>query len=152
MAALAQQAVSIALIYQADALHRHLKSALTEFGANVVYEAHASEFRFEQLDRSGAAVVVVNLDPEATDEFEALGDLLSDETRRVVFNDGEVSSTLEGWDLARWTRHLAAKVLGLHEVNPPRPNGAEAIPVRVKSVASDLPGASNGDQFELGGA
>lgn len=134
MAAVAQETLPLALIYQSDALHQHLKQALAEFGARIVYETHARTYEQGALEASGAQVVVINLDPEGADEFDALSDLLLDETRRVIFNDGEVTSRLEGWDLARWTRHLAAKVMGASEVNPPRPEGAEAIPVKVKAV------------------
>src|SRR5687768_16597314 len=134
MAAMPHETLSVALIYQAEQLHQHLRHALGEFGARIVYETHAREYDAAALDSSGAQVVIINLDPEVNDEFEALSDLLLDETRRVIFNDGEVTSRLEGWDLARWTRHLAAKVVGATEVNPPRPEGAEAIPVKVKSV------------------
>ncbi len=157
MAAVPQQALPLALIYQADALHQHLKQALSELGANVVYETHAAKFSHGALDSSGAQVIIINLDPAISDEFEALSDLLLDEKRRVIFNDGEVTSRLEGWDLARWTRHLAAKVVGATEVNPPRPIGAEAIPVKVKSVAPAMSEAANestqgfkleGDEFQ----
>src|SRR5688572_6619587 len=152
MAAVAQEALPLALIYQSDALHQHLKQALTEFGARVVYETHAGQYDPGALDASGAQVVVINLDPDGGDEFEALGDLLLDETRRVIFNDGEVTSRLEGWDLARWTRHLAAKVIGASEVNPPRPEGAEAIPVKVKAVMHARSEAANeGRAFKLEG-
>ena len=157
MAAVVEEAPALALIWQTDALHRHLKEALAELGANVVYECHADRYDAAALDASGASVVVINLDPEGADAFDALGDLLLDETRRVIFNDGEVTSRLEGWDLARWTRHLAVKVMGAKDFNPPRPQGAEAIPVKVKSsvpppsvVAGGASAASNGG-FHLEG-
>ncbi len=130
-----QRDVSIALLYQAQALHEHLKQALTELGASVVYDSPAANFDRAALSRSGARVVVVNLDPEVGDDIDQLDELLADDDLRVIFNDGEVSSRLEGWDQARWARHLAAKILGVDDTNPPRPQGAEAIPVRVKSSA-----------------
>ena len=132
--------VSVGLVYQAAAVNQHLKQALAELGAHVVYDAPASSFDFGALDASGAEVVIVNLDPEV-EEFDALGDLLADERRRVVINDGEVSSKLSGWDQARWARHLAAKVLGAGDLNPPRPAGAQAIPVVSKPAAPEYPGA-----------
>ena len=122
--------VSVGLVYQAPTLNSHLKQALSELGARVVYDRPAAEFVYADLDATGAEVVVVNLDPDAEEEFAALDDLLTDETRRVVFNDGEVSSRLAGWDQARWARHLAAKILGLDENMPPRPEGAIGLPLR----------------------
>jgi chemosensory pili system protein ChpB (putative protein-glutamate methylesterase) len=144
--------VSIALLYQARALHEHLKQALTELGASVVYDSSAANFDRSALDRSGARVVVVNLDPEVAEDFTQLDELLEDDAFKVIFNDGEVSSRLEGWDQARWARHLAAKILGVSDTNPPRPRGSEAIPVRVKHLAPEHPSATLGGlSFELEG-
>jgi len=148
----AERRVPIALLYQAVALHEHLKRALTDLGAQVVYETETSKFDRESLASSGARVVVINLDPQVEEDIEQLDDLLVDDELMVVFNDGEVSSRLEGWDAARWARHLATKILGNEETNPPRPPGAEAIPVKVKQSAPDYIGAPSIDQsFELAG-
>lgn len=153
MATLApSRTVPIALLYQAPQLHQHLKQALSDLGARVVYDTPAAQFDRHALDRSGAEVVVINLDPDVDEEFEQLGDLLADEALKVVFNDGEVSSRLEGWDQARWARHLAAKILGVEDTNPPRPAGASAISVKVRVAAPGYPGEPTVDgSFELHG-
>jgi chemotaxis response regulator CheB len=121
---------AVALIYQSDALHTHLRDALTDLGATIVYEAATSAFDPKALAGSGARVVVVNLDPDSDEQLDAIDELLFDDSFKVVFNDGEVTSKLSGYDLARWARHLAAKVVGDAELLPPRPAGAEAVPVR----------------------
>src|SRR5690606_17190331 len=46
----------------------------------------------------------------------------------VNFNEACDTRQLGGWDLARWARHLAAKVLGHADTNPPVPADAEALP------------------------
>jgi chemosensory pili system protein ChpB (putative protein-glutamate methylesterase) len=122
--------VAVALVYQSQALHQHLRSALDEFGAHVVYESTTSGFLQSALDQSGASVVLINLDPAIDEEIAQIEDLLFDNTRKVIFNDGEVTSKLSGWDLARWARHLAAKIMGDTQLLPARPAGAEAVPVR----------------------
>jgi chemotaxis response regulator CheB len=152
MAAVMREPVAIALLYQATNLHEHLKRALGELGARVVYDARAAEFNFAALNASGARVVVVNLDPEVEEEIDQLDELLAADHLHVVFNDGEVSSRLDGWDQARWARHLAAKILGAGDLNPPRPQGAQAIPVRVQSAAPAHPNVHHPDHaFELHG-
>lgn len=123
-----RRAVSIALVYQSEALNRHVRDALTELGAKVVYEASVLAYRPTELVGSGADVVIVNLDPTSDEDLTGIDDLLVDDSRRVVFNDGEVTARLSGWDLARWARHLAAKVLGEQVALPPAPAGAEPIP------------------------
>jgi len=122
--------VAIGLVYQSGDLHAHLREALRDSGASIVYETETAAFDRAALARSGAQVVIVNLDPDSDEQLEAIDDLLVDDAIKVVFNDGEVSSKLAGYDLARWARHLAAKIVGDAELLPPRPVGAEAVPVR----------------------
>ena len=123
-------AVSVALVYQAAALQTYLSDALRDLGANVVYETRTRDFERAVLDRSGAKVVIVNLDPDNDEVIDAIDDLLVDDKLKVVFNDGEASGKLSGYDLARWARHLASKIVGDSELLPPRPPGSEAVPVR----------------------
>jgi len=142
--------VSVGLVYQAEALNAHLKLALSEFGARVVYDASVAKFDYAALDAAGPEVVVVNLDPEVEEEMDHLDALLVDDTRRVVFNDAEVSSKLGGWEQARWARHLAAKILGVDETHPPRPTGSQAVPVRSRPSAPEFPGATGASAgFEI---
>jgi chemotaxis response regulator CheB len=44
-----------------------------------------------------------------------------------MYDDAEVTRQLDGWDLNRWARHLAAKLLGT-ELLPPAPGGADQLP------------------------
>ena len=125
-----QPNVTVALVYQSQALHQHLRAALDEFGARIVYETATSSFDQAALDQSGATVVLINLDPAIDEEIEQIEQLMFDDSRTVIFNDGEVTSKLGGWDLARWARHLAAKIIGDKQLLPARPAGAEAVPVR----------------------
>ena len=145
--------VSIALLYQALAHAEHLKHALTELGASVVYDSPAAMFDRAALDASGARIVVINLDEDSGDALDQFDNLLTDDALHVVFNDAEVSSRLQGSDQARWARHLAAKILGRGELNPPRPPGSSAVPVRVKTerLQSDTPNDPELG-FELHGA
>jgi len=122
--------VAVGLIYPSGDLHTHLRDALRDLGASIVYETETAKFDRAALDRAGAQVVIVNLDPDADQQIDAIDDLLVDDHLKVVFNDGEVTSRLSGYDLARWARHLAAKIVGDAELLPPRPAGAEAVPVR----------------------
>lgn len=123
-----RRSVAIALVYQSEALNSHVREAMTELGAKVVYESSVLAYRPAELTSSGAEVVIINLDPSSDENLGGIDDLLIDDSRRVVFNDGEVTARLSGWDLARWARHLAAKVLGEQVGLPPAPAGSESIP------------------------
>jgi two-component system chemotaxis response regulator CheB/chemosensory pili system protein ChpB (putative protein-glutamate methylesterase) len=63
-----------------------------------------------------------------------------------VFNDASASSSLSGWDQARWARHLASKIIGDANIDPPRPEGAEAVPAPRPVAAQDAPA---GEVIEL---
>ncbi|HSN00141.1 MAG TPA: chemotaxis protein CheB, partial [Rudaea sp.] len=118
-------AIAVALLYQAGQLGSHLKNALGELGAAVVYEAAPASVDRDALENSGARVVIVNLDAESDNYIDALYDMLDAGDYEVVFNDAQVSSNLQGWDQARWVRHLGSKILRKPEiVEPPRPPGA----------------------------
>ncbi len=121
--------VAVALLSETREFAEQLRDALVSFGAPVVYEAATGELDRDALERSQANVVVVNLDARNDADLDEVYRLLDDERYRVIFNDGDVSSTLTGWDHARWLRHLAAKVLGAADLDPPRPADAKAVPV-----------------------
>jgi two-component system chemotaxis response regulator CheB/chemosensory pili system protein ChpB (putative protein-glutamate methylesterase) len=128
----------IALLSQAGESGRHLRDALAGSGTPIVYEAQAAELDREALEKSGARVVVVNLDADVEAHLDEVYSLLDDDRYNVIFNEAQVSSQLSGWEQARWARHLAAKILGTENADPPRPAGAEPVPqrVRVAEVAS----------------
>lgn len=134
------ETVSVALLYQTSQLEGHLKDALKELGAAVVYEALTAQMDRDALEGSGAHVVIVNLDPEIESHLDEVYDLLDDERYNVVFNDAQVSSELSGWEQARWSRHLAAKIMGRPEVSdPPRPPGSQAPPSPAQKIARGIP-------------
>lgn len=120
---------TVALLGPADDARAQLRQALQSLGAELVFEGELNEAPRLQSDGLVPSVLLVNLEPGVEDELDALQDLLDHPEVSVVFNEGEVSSRLSGWDLARWARHLAAKVLGVRDTLPPAPAGAERLPV-----------------------
>jgi two-component system chemotaxis response regulator CheB/chemosensory pili system protein ChpB (putative protein-glutamate methylesterase) len=118
----------------------HLKQALHELGAAVVYEAPPANIDRDKLEGSGARVVIVNLDANSDDYIDQLYDVLDAGDYEVVFNDAQVSANLQGWDQARWARNLAAKLL--HDpaaAEPPRPPGAEPVPTPAQAFEAHVP-------------
>lgn len=145
--------VAVALLSDTPESGAHLREALLALGAPVVYETSTHALDRAALERSHANVVVINLDPHSGPHLDDLSGLLADTRYRVVFNDAEVSSALSGWDQARWARHLAAKVLGDGDLDPPRPADAEPVPLRetaplaiaatFSALADDAPSAAD---------
>lgn len=149
-----QANTAVALVSQARDLGRHLRDALTSMGTPIVYEAAPADLDLAALESSGARVVVVNLDPEVEEHLDEVYGLLEDDRYCVVFNDASASSSLSGWDQARWARHLASKIIGNANIDPPRPEGAEAVPAPHPSAAPaaeviELASEPEADEIEL---
>jgi chemosensory pili system protein ChpB (putative protein-glutamate methylesterase) len=148
------QDVRVALLYQVNHLGGHLRDALKELGAAVVYEALSADIDRDALESSGARVVIVNLDADSDAHIDHVYDVLDEGDYQVVFNDAQVSSNLSGWDHARWARNLAAKILSRPEISTPqRPPGAESVPTPVQKSASFVPTAEKpGEQGHVASA
>jgi two-component system chemotaxis response regulator CheB/chemosensory pili system protein ChpB (putative protein-glutamate methylesterase) len=129
------EAPAVALLFDDAELGSHLREALRERGARIVHEGGIATLSRELLQSTGAHVVVVNLDDEAADDIDRLYDVIDGDQPRVVFNDAQASRGLDGWDRARWARHLAVKVLAEGDIDPPRPADALAVETPVARVA-----------------
>ncbi len=118
---------AVALLFDDTELGGHLRDALQERGARIVHEGEISSLSRNLLQQVGADVLVVNLDDGVDDALDQLYDMLDGDQPRVVFNDGQASRALVGWDRARWARHLAVKVLAMGDIDPPRPEHAPEV-------------------------
>ena len=131
--------VPVALLYQGGNLGGHLKDALRDLGADIVYESLASDLDRDALEGCGARIVVFNLDSESDAQIDHVYDVLDEGDYEVVFNDANASAQLSGTDQARWARHLAAKILNKPEIAvPARPVWAESVPTRAKKPAATV--------------
>ena len=129
----------VALLGRKDPVRAQLRAALVDAGAEVALECELAGLDIANLRASNAATVIVNLDPGSEEVLEQLDALIADEQVRVVFNESETTGQLSGWDLARWARHLVAKVLGHGDSTPPPPPGAELLPLRDLSIEPGAP-------------
>ncbi|HEX5352740.1 MAG TPA: hypothetical protein VFW60_01535 [Rhodanobacteraceae bacterium] len=111
----------IALVFGDAAATVHVREAMAGH-ADIVYAASADEFDVSRLTSARAETVLVNLDGgDWLDDVQASLDAAG---VAMVFNDPEISNTLESWARARWLRHLVAKLSGSSDVDPPRPDPA----------------------------
>ncbi|WP_036136901.1 chemotaxis protein CheB [Luteibacter sp. 9135] len=133
---MADHAPRVALLFDDAALSGHLREALVEHGATIVYESDLRAFAPAELVGSSADVVVIDLDDPGDDDLDRLYDTVESGHPRLVFNDSDVSRHLEGWARARWARHLAAKLVGVPPPDPVRPGDARALEPRLAAIAS----------------
>jgi chemosensory pili system protein ChpB (putative protein-glutamate methylesterase) len=124
---MADRGVAVALLFGDEELGSQLRVALVELGARIVHEGAVASFGAAEIRSSGADIVVVNLDDDADDQLGRLYDAIDGDHPRLMFNDAAASRGLQGWDRARWARHLAAKLLAGADIDPPRPADARGI-------------------------
>jgi len=136
---MSESITAVALLFDDAELGSHLRVALCEYGARIVHEGSLSSLDHAQLRAAGAEVVVVNLDDESGEAaLDNLYELVESGQPRVVFNDAQASRSLDGWDRARWARHLALKALAVGDVDPPRPPDARAVEPVLASPEPEL--------------
>ncbi|KFN43412.1 chemotaxis protein CheB [Arenimonas oryziterrae] len=135
---MAESAVRVALLARPGNARDQLHRALTELGAILVAEGDPSELDPGTVVGQSPTLVLVSLEPAiepALDRFDAL---LSTPGIEVMYDDAEVTRDLDGWDLNRWARHLAAKLLG-SDTLPPVPGGSDPLPELDMTPVPGLP-------------
>lgn len=113
--------LKVALLARAGEAREQLKRAITDLGAELVVEADPNDLPAGALASAGATTVLVSVEPAVEAALDRLDDELLAPALNVMYDEAETTSKLQGWDLARWARHLAAKLVGC-DVLPP---GAE---------------------------
>jgi chemosensory pili system protein ChpB (putative protein-glutamate methylesterase) len=88
-----------------------LISALAELGMMPIWVGKPVQSNPEQLSELNPNRVIVSLEPSIELELEPYSDFLSQPSVMVLYDDAEITRELSGWDLQRWARHLAAKLL-----------------------------------------
>lgn len=120
---MADAGVRVALLAKAGESRNQLRTALQDLGAELVCEGDPSELSPNAVSDLSPKVMVVSLEPAIEAALDKFDDLLGSSNIEVVYDDAEVSGKLEGWDLNRWARHLAAKIIGT-DLMPPVPVGS----------------------------
>lgn len=120
------EAVRIALLARAGKARDQLHTALSEAGANIVAEGDPAQMEPAQVASHRPNFFLVSLEPAMEVALERFDELFAGEDVEVMFDDAEVTAGLDGWDLNRWARHLAHKVLNTSDLMPPLPAGTPA--------------------------
>ncbi len=114
----------VALLVRPGVAGDRLRELLAEAGIESVLQGDPTELAAEALAESGPQVVLVALDPETEDALERFDSVLGNPDVDVIYEEAELAAVREGWEQARWKRHLLAKLQGHDRVLPPRPDGA----------------------------
>lgn len=140
----------VALLARPGVACDRLRGALADAGADLVLEADPLTLDPATLNAVQAQVVLVALDAQTEEALERLDSALQDPAIEVIFEEAELAARREGWEAARWIRHLAAKLHRHGDVLPP---GGESGPAAVVDAGSDWPppiGPENGSGLDFG--
>lgn len=135
-------AAKVALLFDDAELVGQLRAALQERNAQIVHEGSVAQFSPTVLGQCGAEVLVVNLEGDDVAALDRLHEMIDGDRPRLVFNDAHASRGLQGWDRARWARHLAVKVLAGGDLDPPRPLDAPVFDAAVAAPAEVEPAST----------
>ena len=124
---MAEAGVRVVLLARAGSARDHLHRALSDLGATLVAEGDPAELDPAQVADQSPNLVLVSLEPAIEAALERFDALLATSGIEVMYDDAEVTRQLEGWDLNRWARHLATKLLGSDPL-PPTPGNADPLP------------------------
>jgi chemosensory pili system protein ChpB (putative protein-glutamate methylesterase) len=120
---MAEAATRVALLARPGNACDRLQAALRDAGAEVVLVADPTITAADDVRAAAVQAILVALEPSVEDALERFDGLLDDPTITVIFDEADLAAQREGWDAARWVRHLAAKLTGANDVLPP---GGEA--------------------------
>ncbi len=130
--------VRVALLARPGDARDQLRRALAELGAQLVAEGDPAELDPGTVAGEKPNVVLVSLEPAVEESLERFDELLAAPGIEVMYDDAEVTRSLDGWDLARWARHLAAKLVG-SDLLPPAPSDANHLPMMDLSIQPGAP-------------
>lgn len=126
-----------------------LRAALAEAAAELVLEADPTRVGPEELANAQPEVVIVALDSATEAVLQRLDAVLHDPAIDVMYEEADVAANRSGWDAARWSRHLSAKLNRHGDVLPPGAAGA-APPVDAP-VPTPEPAAVDAAADDAGG-
>ena len=100
-------------------LRDRLETALREAGADIAAVVDPMDGDIAQVQASMPRNVVVLMEPGVEEALDARFDALFDDPAiELLFEEASVLASRQGWDLARWGRHLSAKLHGSQDVLP----------------------------------
>lgn len=108
----------VALLARPGAACERVRGALNEIGADLVLEGDPNTLEPAKLENAHAQFLLVLLDPGTEDALDRFDATLSDPRIEVMFEEAEIVARRDGWDAARWQRHLSVKLNLRRDVLP----------------------------------
>lgn len=130
-----ETAQRVVVLGREGAARDQLVNALGNLGVEPVWVGRPKQNNPDSLLALNPNKIVVSLEPAIELELEPYSEILGQPGISVVYDDAESSKGLDGWDLNRWARHFAAKLLGRNPL-PPIPVAKSAADIEESLVTS----------------
>ncbi|QDH70807.1 chemotaxis protein CheB [Marilutibacter alkalisoli] len=127
-----EPAPRVALLVRPGIAGERLRELLAEAGIESVLHGDPNELPAEALSEARPEIVLVALDPDMENALERFESVLGNPGVNVIYEEAELAAAREGWEAARWKRHLLAKLQGHDRVLPPRPDNAAEEPAGLR--------------------
>jgi chemosensory pili system protein ChpB (putative protein-glutamate methylesterase) len=114
-----RSAPRVVLLAREGEARARLGDALAQAGADIALVADPVSSDPGEALASNPQAVLVALEPAVEDALERFDALLSSPDITVIFDEAELAAQRQGWDAARWVRHLSAKLHRHDDVLPP---------------------------------
>ncbi len=108
----------VVLLARPGAARERTQAAVVQAGAEVAALLDPSAAFEADVRAQDPDVLLVILDPVVEQVLDRFDGVLGDPAIEVMFEDADVAARREGWEAARWARHLNAKLYGHHDVLP----------------------------------
>src|SRR5690554_3667694 len=119
---MADQGTRVALLAREGQARERLVQALLEAGAELVATADPTSGSAAEAAAAAPLAALEAREPAVAVALEGWSGLLSVPGITVIYDEAGRAANREGWDAARWIRHLRAK---LNRHDDGRPPGAE---------------------------
>ncbi|WP_133477520.1 chemotaxis protein CheB [Cognatilysobacter segetis] len=117
----------VALLARPGTARDCVRNALLEVGADIVAEEDPGSASAEAIRGTAPEVLMIVLDAVSENALDRFDSMLGDPAIEVMFEEADVAASRDGWEAARWRRHLAAKLHHRDDVLPPVA-GADLVP------------------------
>ena len=114
----------VVLLARAGGARDRIEAALNDAEAELAGTFDPGTATLDEVRAALPDAVLVLLDPSLEHDLERFAPLLADAALDVVYEDADVAGRREGWEAARWARHLRAKLQGHDDVLPPASAGS----------------------------
>jgi chemosensory pili system protein ChpB (putative protein-glutamate methylesterase) len=108
----------VVVLARPGAARERTQAAVVQAGAEVAALLDPSAAFEADVRAQDPDVLLVILDPVVEQALDRFDGVLGDPAIEVMFEDADVAARREGWEAARWARHLNAKLYGHHDVLP----------------------------------